>query len=560
MSAMRALSSVLFVMPCYALMVAGAPAEPSDSDAAKTAIDAPAAPPSADSGREKDTAAERDKPNPQPSNADPVGQGKNIVDGRTVVERTSSLPAFDAGDAKLGEDSTAASESQAGNRAATEKSGLTDAICLILEAVAAANGLPLEFFARVIWEESRFQPDAMGPLTRTGHRAQGIAQFMPYTATERGLADPFNPESALSEAAEFLAELRREFGNLGLAAAAYNAGPGRVRDFIEGRGGMPAQTRHYVRAITGRSVEEWAALGRETTKVGVAKPTSCGLLTAVLKEPPAFIVGQVERKVREAAIKPGEILVGQQKPSAGQSVKGRLAAGPMRVRKAPLRTSAGAARLNTRRSAASPGSGVPSANAATPTGSKSKLPSRIASPKSIAQEKSIAQGGLPRRSIAAESPKPQVHTASLSGGKAARLAKTNLPASSVKSRPSSEAPAEPRGRALDSKQAQVPLKGLASKAKATKRLAALPGASARTTTDRPAGKVEKYAARTPSSRVSATQAKTRKSSAQPSISTVPKRSEPTPAAKRMRAAAVRDEVAKASEDRLKKMMQICRGC
>ena len=62
---------------------------------------------------------------------------------------------------------------------------------------------------------------------------------MPYTATERGLANPFNPESALPEAAEFLAELRREFGNLGLAAAAYNAGPGRVRDFIDGRGGMP---------------------------------------------------------------------------------------------------------------------------------------------------------------------------------------------------------------------------------------------------------------------------------------------------------------------------------
>jgi hypothetical protein len=379
---------------------------------------------------------------------------------------------------------------------------------------------------------------------------------MPYTATERGLADPFNPESALSEAAEFLAELRREFGNLGLAAAAYNAGPGRVRDFIEGRGGMPAQTRHYVRAITGRSVEEWAALGRETRKKGIAKPTSCALLTAVFKEPPAFMIGPVERKVREAAIKPRNILEERQKPSVSQSVKGRLAAGPMRVRKAPLRTSA-----NARRSGASSNSGAPSANAARPTGSKSKPASRIASPKSIAQEKSIARGGLPRRSIAAESRKPQVHNASLSGGKTARLTKTNLSATSVKSRRSSEAPAKSRGRALDSKQSRiVSRKGLTPKERATKRLAALPGASARTTTDRPAGRVEKNAARSPSNRVSARQAKTLKSSAQPSISTVPKRSESRPAAKRMRAAAVRDEVAKASEDRLKKLMQICRGC
>ena len=115
-------------------------------------------------------------------------------------------------------------------------------------------------------EESRFQLNAVGPTTSTGHRAQGIAQFMPYTAAQRGLLDPFDPKTAPPEAAEFLAELRSEFGNLGLAAAAYNAGPGRVRDFIDKRGSMPAQTRNYVRAITGRSVDEWVVLGRDGGK------------------------------------------------------------------------------------------------------------------------------------------------------------------------------------------------------------------------------------------------------------------------------------------------------
>ena len=67
----------------------------------------------------------------------------------------------------------------------------------MVEAAARANALPLDFFARIIWQESRFQPQAVGPATRTGERAQGIAQFMPGTAGERGLLDPFNPVEAL---------------------------------------------------------------------------------------------------------------------------------------------------------------------------------------------------------------------------------------------------------------------------------------------------------------------------------------------------------------------------
>src|SRR5690349_3003351 len=58
------------------------------------------------------------------------------------------------------------------------------AICLMVESAARASDLPLEFFARVIWQESRFQSDAVGPVTRRGGRAEGIAQFMPGTASE----------------------------------------------------------------------------------------------------------------------------------------------------------------------------------------------------------------------------------------------------------------------------------------------------------------------------------------------------------------------------------------
>src|SRR5258708_7623243 len=136
--------------------------------------------------------------------------------------------------------------------------GSRDSICLMIESAARANDLPVDYFARVIWQESRFQPDVVGPRTRNGQRAQGIAQFMPGTAAERRLLDPFDPVEALPKSAEFLAELRNQFGNLGLAAAAYNAGPARLRDFVAGTRPLPAETRHYVMAITGRPVDDWA--------------------------------------------------------------------------------------------------------------------------------------------------------------------------------------------------------------------------------------------------------------------------------------------------------------
>src|SRR5258705_4171556 len=136
-----------------------------------------------------------------------------------------------------------------------------EAMCLMIESAAKANDLPLEVFARVIWQESRFQSDAVGPVTRNGQRAQGIAQFMPGTANERRLLDPFDPVQALPKSAEFLSELRNQFGNLGLAAAAYNAGPRRLQEWLAGTGYMPQETRHYVSALTRSTGQERGPAG-----------------------------------------------------------------------------------------------------------------------------------------------------------------------------------------------------------------------------------------------------------------------------------------------------------
>jgi len=49
----------------------------------------------------------------------------------------------------------------------------------------------------------------------------------------------------------------KRFGNLGLVAAAYNAGPKRVSDWLQQRAGLPQETRDYVNLITGQAVEQW---------------------------------------------------------------------------------------------------------------------------------------------------------------------------------------------------------------------------------------------------------------------------------------------------------------
>jgi soluble lytic murein transglycosylase-like protein len=144
-----------------------------------------------------------------------------------------------------------------------------------------SNELPVEFFTRLIWRESRFKSDA---ISRKG--AQGIAQFMPATARASGLVDPFNPVEAITKSGQLLRDLRREFGNLALAAAAYNAGSGRVHEWLGGRRPLPLETRAYVRIVTGRSVEEWAAGPRANLlEIPSLEVAPCDLTTAALIRP-----------------------------------------------------------------------------------------------------------------------------------------------------------------------------------------------------------------------------------------------------------------------------------
>jgi hypothetical protein len=156
-----------------------------------------------------------------------------------------------------------------------------DDICRAVEDDAAANGLPVEFFARVIWQESRFNALA---VSRKG--AQGIAQFMPQTADWRGLANPFDPIEALKNSASYLHDLQTKFGNLGLAAAGYNAGPGRVSAWLAGRRALPEETRNYVAIITGWTVDEWASPSPpQTAETTIPQGVPCTRLANLILAP-----------------------------------------------------------------------------------------------------------------------------------------------------------------------------------------------------------------------------------------------------------------------------------
>ena len=174
-----------------------------------------------------------------------------------------ALAAVASSDARNADDAGAFAEQQAapfdagpGALQRLSRGGL----CSAIAAVAQANDLPVTFFANLIWQESSFRSRTISPAG-----ALGIAQFIPETAVEYGLMNPFEPLHALFASGKLLRRLNDRFGNLGLAAAAYNAGPHRVRNWMAERRTLPSETQAYVIRITGRPADQWlwSEIGRD---------------------------------------------------------------------------------------------------------------------------------------------------------------------------------------------------------------------------------------------------------------------------------------------------------
>ena len=112
-----------------------------------------------------------------------------------------------------------------------------------IAAAAREHGVDESIVRAIIHAESAFNPNA---LSRVG--AQGLMQLMPGTAREVGVSDAFDPGQNIGGGVRYLAMLLKRFnGNLTLAAAGYNAGPGAVAKY----GGVPPykETMRYVERV-----------------------------------------------------------------------------------------------------------------------------------------------------------------------------------------------------------------------------------------------------------------------------------------------------------------------
>jgi hypothetical protein len=165
-------------------------------------------------------------------------------------------------------------------------------VCNALLTSAQENNLPVPFFANLIWQESGLREDAV-----SAKGAMGIAQFMPRTAAKQGLDNPFDPLQAISASARLLHQLRVQLSNLGLAAAAYNAGIDRVSDWLEHRRTLPRETQNYVRSITGRSVDQWQRNPPDDAELHFVRRLPC-------RDMPVFAKLEAEQNQAERAREP----------------------------------------------------------------------------------------------------------------------------------------------------------------------------------------------------------------------------------------------------------------
>src|SRR6516165_3955384 len=152
------------------------------------------------------------------------------------------LPGQRVGQASAGEGDQPPPVERAQPPSPTPANGAASVVrtCDVLAAAAGENDLPVDFFARLIWQESRFDPTA---VSRAG--AQGVAQFMPATASAHGLA---------------------------------------------GRRGLPRETDAYVRIVTGQSPEQWARARPDPAETHVAPALPCPQIAGLAARTPAPVM------------------------------------------------------------------------------------------------------------------------------------------------------------------------------------------------------------------------------------------------------------------------------
>ncbi len=116
-------------------------------------------------------------------------------------------------------------------------------ILSMVRAAALKNGVDPAIFESLVKQESDFDPRC-----QSSAGAMGLAQLMPGTAKALGVTDPFDPAQNLDGGARYFAQMLKQFGDVKLALAAYNAGPGPVTRAGPGVPDIP-ETRAYVEKV-----------------------------------------------------------------------------------------------------------------------------------------------------------------------------------------------------------------------------------------------------------------------------------------------------------------------
>lgn len=179
----------------------------------------------------------------QPLASDAQAAAQRVAQLQALIEQARGPGAAAAG-AGSGPASFADTLRAASASAAPAASGETGSgYEALVQQAAARNGIDPAVLHGLIQQESGFDPNSTSSAG-----AEGLTQLMPETAASLGVGDPLDPEQSVEGGARYLSQMLAQFGgNTSEALAAYNAGPGAVRQY----GGVPPypETQDYVEKV-----------------------------------------------------------------------------------------------------------------------------------------------------------------------------------------------------------------------------------------------------------------------------------------------------------------------